>query len=248
MSPHSTSRARPPDRSAPPRSGAPRAPTAGGFAKLDRPAGLRDRVYDMVRDHLRHGFIGPDERIQELTLANQLGVSRTPVREALAQLAKEGLVQHARRGFTLPLLGEADVAAIYELRRLLEPHAASQAARTASPEEKQRIAAALAASRRAHAAGDAAGFIRANAAFRDALLAIAGNRYLIQAASLYGDHVVHLRNTTLRDAAVRAIVIEGLERLSAAIEAGDGAAAAAAMLWHLDNAERALRAVMGDAA
>ena len=243
MSSRSTPRARAAGRGAVQRAKSGPAP---GFAKLERPAGLRDRVYAMVRDHLRHGFIAPDERIQELTLANQLGVSRTPVREALAQLAKEGLVQPARRGFVLPMLGEAEIAAIYDLRRLLEPHAAALAARGASKEGGQRLAAALADSRRAYAAGDAAAFIRANASFRDALLALTGNRFLVQAVALYGDHVIHLRNATLRDGRVRAIVIEGLERIAAAIAAGDGAAAAAAMAWHLDNAERALRDVMGE--
>ncbi len=218
-----------------------------GFAPLDRPMGLRDRVYAMVREHLRHGAIAPEVRIQELTLANQLGVSRTPVREALALLAKEGLVRPARRGFVVPTLADSDIAAIYELRGLLEPHGVSRAAARATAAGLRRLRAALADSRKADVAGDAAAFIRANAAFRDAWLAMVDNAYLVRAVSLYDDHVNHLRIVSLRDAKVRAIVLQGLDRITARIAVRDEPGAAAAMRRHLGNAEAVLRAKMRDA-
>ena len=63
---------------------------------VDRPAGLADQVYTTLRDYLGSHVIRPGQRLQEAALALQLGVSRTPVREALARLESEGLI--ARRG------------------------------------------------------------------------------------------------------------------------------------------------------
>ena len=90
---------------------------------LDRPAGLGDQVYKTLRDYLGSHVIVPGQRLQEATLAVQLGVSRTPVREALARLESDGLIAADGRSFVVPVLSDADVDEIYELRALLEPAA-----------------------------------------------------------------------------------------------------------------------------
>ena len=90
---------------------------------LDRPGLLGDRVYVTLREHLCSGWVPSGQPLQEAALAAQLGVSRTPVREALARLASEGLLGSDGRSFIVPSLSEADVDDIYELRLLLEPEA-----------------------------------------------------------------------------------------------------------------------------
>jgi DNA-binding GntR family transcriptional regulator len=76
----------------------------------------------------------PSERINQEQIARELGVSRTPVREALHALAREGLVVlHPRRGAFVNVFGERDVSELYEMRELLEPHAAADACVRATP-------------------------------------------------------------------------------------------------------------------
>jgi DNA-binding GntR family transcriptional regulator len=214
---------------------------AAKLQALKRPEPLGDRVYATLREHLRAGRIATGQPLQEAVLAAQLGVSRTPVREALARLASEGLVEAEGRSFTLPALGVGDIEDIYALRFVLEPEALRLVA-ASRPDRK-----ALAPLRRAmedmavaHDAGDGAAFMEANYRYRDAWTALVPNKRLVRAIQLYADHVRYLRAFTLDDAAVRAVVLKGLKQLGAALAAGDGEAAAQAMRGHLDNARRIL--------
>ena len=208
---------------------------------LERPEPLGDRVYATLREYVRAGRVPTGQPLQEATLGAQLGVSRTPVREALARLASEGLVVAEGRSFRLPTLSVGDIEDIYALRFLLEPEALRLAA--ASRPGRAQLAPlrrALEDMATAHAAGDGAAFMGANYRFRDAWTALVPNKRLVRAIHLYADHVRYLRAFTLDDAAVRALVLKGLKRLALALAAGDGDAAAAAMRVHLGNAKKIL--------
>jgi len=208
---------------------------------LDRPIALADQVYQTLRDQLRTGRIGPSERLQEVAIATQLGVSRTPVREALARLASEGLVEADGRSFAVPGLTPEDLTDIYALRSLLEPEAVRLASeRAADPTLRKPLENALADAVVAHAAGDAEAFIAANTRFREAWLALVPNRRMVRAIGVYADHVRHLRVLTLADTAVRAGALAGMQQIASALCAGDAAAAGRAMLEQLERAKRAL--------
>jgi DNA-binding GntR family transcriptional regulator len=213
---------------------------------LERPEPLGDRVYATLREHLRAGRIPSGRPLQEAALAAQLGVSRTPVREALARLASEGLVVAEGRSFTLPTLTVADIEDIYALRFLLEPEALRLVA--ASKPDRTRLAPlrkALEDMAATHEALDGAGFMEANYRYRDAWTALVPNKRLMRAIQLYADHVRYLRAFTLDEPAVRAVVLKGLRQLTAALAAGDGEAAARAMRVHLENAKRILLEMTG---
>lgn len=208
---------------------------------LERPEPLGDRVYATLREYLRAGRIPTGQPLQEAVLAEQLGVSRTPVREALTRLASDGLVVAEGRSFTVPVLTLSDIEDIYALRFLLEPEALRLAA--ASKPDRKALAPLRAATEEmtaAHEAADGAAFMDANYRYRDAWTALVPNPRLVRAIQLYADHVRYLRAFTLDDAAVRAIVLKGLKQLTTALNAGDGAAAAKAMRAHLENARRIL--------
>lgn len=208
---------------------------------LQRPEPLGERVYATLRDYLRAGRIRAGQPLQEGVLAARLGVSRTPVREALARLASEGLVVADGRSFTLPSLSVGDIEDIYALRFLLEPEALRLVA-VSRPDRKALapLRAALEDMAVANEAADGAAFMEANYRFRDAWTALVPNKRLVRAIQLYADHVRYLRAFTLDAPAVRIIVLKGLRQLASALAEGDGEAAAQAMRMHLSNAKRIL--------
>jgi DNA-binding GntR family transcriptional regulator len=212
---------------------------------LDRPGLLGDRVYITLREHVCSGWVPSGRPLQEAALAAQLGVSRTPVREALARLASEGLLGSDGRSFIVPSLSEVDVEDIYELRLLLEPEALRQVAlRARDKAQMAPFREQLALMVAAHAENDAAAFTDANYRFRAAWLELIPNPRLLRAIELYGDHVRYLRALTLGDREVRTVVLNGLKRIAAALAAADGASASGAMRQHLLEAKRILRGAL----
>ncbi len=216
---------------------------------LDRPAGLGEEVYRTLREHLGGHVIRPGQRLQEASLAVSLGVSRTPVREALARLESEGLIAAEGRSFVVPVLSDADVDEIYELRGLLEPAALAQVARRAAPAAAlERIAAALRDAEAADRARDAGAFIEANARFHAAWHALVENRRLLRAIALSAGHVRYLRVLTLNNAAARKAALGGMRKILAALRKGDPAGATRVMIEHLQTARRHLRRVLDEIA
>ena len=209
---------------------------------IDRPLSLADRVYQTLREHVCSGSLPSGQPLREPGLAALLGVSRTPVREALGRLASEGLLDSDGRSFVVPSLSEADIDDIYELRLLLEPEALRQVAmRIKAGSQLRPLRDELAAMCAAHAASDAHAFMDANYRYRAAWLKLLPNRRLLRAIELYADHVRYLRALTLGDKETRSVVLKGLARLAAALSAGDAAAATDAMRNHLMEAKRILR-------
>ncbi len=209
---------------------------------LDRPGLLGDRVYVTLREHLCSGLVTSGQALQESALAAQLGVSRTPVREALARLASEGLLGSDGRSFIVPALSEADIDDIYELRLLLEPEALRQVAtRIGGKAQIAPFREQLSAMVAAHAENDVEAFMDANYRFRAAWLDLVPNRRLLRAIELYADHVRYLRALTLGSREIRTVVLNGLKRIASSLSAADGAGASAAMREHLLEAKRILR-------
>lgn len=96
----------------------------------------RDFVYAELRRRLMSGAFLPGERLREEHIANELSVSRTPVRSAIERLVSDGLVKHEeRRGAVVLGWVDRDITEAFELRMLLEPYAARTAAERATPEQ-----------------------------------------------------------------------------------------------------------------
>ena len=208
---------------------------------LERPAGLADRVYYQLRDNIGSHQIRPGERLQEVSLAAQLGVSRTPVREALARLESEGMIVVEGRGFVVPELTDADIEEIYQLRFLLEPAAASIAvAEVSSPTDLASMSLAVDDSVAAEKCGDFRAFLEANSRFHNAWRALVPNRRMSKLLDQYVGHVRFLRVLTLGDAGARKAALTGMKAIHAAFRKRDAEAAAAAMHKHLETAKHYL--------
>jgi len=95
-------------------------------------------LVDQVRDRILNGSVAPDRPIRQDALAAEMGVSKIPLREALARLEEEGLLtSQTNRGFTVRPLRAEEVEEIYALRMKLEPDMVALAARLANPTEQQ---------------------------------------------------------------------------------------------------------------
>ena len=223
----------------------PRAPKSP-LVPVERAASLGDRVYELLREYLRSGQVRWGEALREATLAARLGVSRTPVREALARLASEGLVEAHGRSFTVPSLAEEDIEDIYQLRVLLETEAVRQAAsRDDAAQGVAEVRRALEEAGAAHERGHAEGFIAANTRFRAAWLGLVPNRRLARTVNIYADHVRALAFLTLGDAARQKIVLRGMKDILRAVERHDGAEAVAAMKRYLAISRNAMLQAAG---
>lgn len=100
---------------------------------------LAEQLVDVVRDRILNGVVAPDRPIRQDALASELGVSKIPLREALARLEQEGLlVSQANRGFTVRPLSAAEAEEVYALRLKLEPEMIALAARTATAADQAR--------------------------------------------------------------------------------------------------------------
>ncbi|WP_365878090.1 GntR family transcriptional regulator [Bosea sp. (in: a-proteobacteria)] len=152
-------------------------------------------AYTRLMAMIRSGELRGGQRLREVELAEQLGVSRTPVREALRRIGSEGLAQNSPgRGLVVTEYDKQQVRELYALRAVLEGAAAGLATRHASPAE---IALMHEILERSVAALEAPGeMMRMNARFHSAIHEAAHNRYLAQALAQMSDALALLPGTT----------------------------------------------------
>ena len=146
-------------------------------------ASVVDLAYAAIRERILAGSLPRGARVHQEDLAVELGVSRTPVREALRRLAAEGLVEmHTNRGARVADLDRSGMRGAYEARLVIEPGAARLAALRQPAAPLAQMRAALARQRRIAASVHAA--FEANRDFHLALVAASGNPFLEQLARL----------------------------------------------------------------
>ena len=147
-----------------------------------RPASLHEEVATRLRHMVFERQLAPGQWVDELALARDWQISRTPLREALKVLATEGLVtMKLRRGAYVTEVSRDDVAQVYHLLGLLESDAAARVAETASAEDRHELARLHALLERQARQRDA--FFATNEQFHMALLQMAGNRWAVQVAT-----------------------------------------------------------------
>jgi DNA-binding GntR family transcriptional regulator len=204
-------------------------------------------AYQRLLDEIASGTLLPGTRLREAELANRLGISRTPVRDAIRQLEADGLVVHVPRvGATIRTLDYAEVMELYEMRAVLEGTAARLAARAASDVEIAELEALNEELRAAE--GDGLKSFALNKQFHRTLLDAARNRYLTRSVDSLEKTLLILGRSTLSESdRVREAVAEHAEVLDA-LRARDAARAEQVMRRHIEAAHRArlrqLRAVV----
>lgn len=191
------------------------------FPALPRPTTVKENVYRALRDRLTHGDLRPNQRIVEKDLTEQLGVSRTPVREALGRLATEGLLVATRRGYRVPEFTPQDIINLMEIRLLLEPEAARQAGANQSDVGIDEMRSAIREEIAAHGNGDINAFLKAHMHFRTAWMQRVNNPLLLEtlAKTMHSLHLI--RRWTMSDPVIRDVVMEAHRALLKAIERRD---------------------------
>lgn len=202
---------------------------------------LADDVYDAVLGLLMDQVIEPGARASIDGIARELDVSPTPVREALARLESEGLVvKKALRGYTAaPLLDDEGLRQLYEVRGILEPHAAGAAAArldAAGIAELEQLSHQMATSAEAAQAGadrfqDYRDFADRDAAFHHRIAAAAGNDLLLDGIVRLRSHLHLFRLYFVHGIAQHAV--EEHEAILEALRAGDVDGAREAMSAHI---------------
>ena len=203
-----------------------------------------ERVYAALCEAIRDGRLARGERIREEELARTLGVSRTPVREALHRLEERGLVANSRAGLVVAELSRSQTLELYAMREILEGSAARFAAQRASDAE---IAILRRLNRDFAAAADKPSVaVAVNRRFHQALYDAAHNRYLLQMLETLHDTLALLRDTTLAQPGRAQAAVEEHEAILAAVARRDLEAAEAAARRHIHEAQALRIALMAE--
>jgi GntR family transcriptional regulator, rspAB operon transcriptional repressor len=193
---------------------------------------LATQAYQSIRLALLHGQLQADVFHSENTIAQMLGISRTPAREALRQLETEGLIEILpQRGFRTRRISSAELVEFYELRRLLEAYVLRTLCQTIDDRSVRLLGHIL--ERQQLAAADVTEFMGLDEEFHLTMARMAGlQRTARIVASLRG--VLWLMGTRIVDTpSRRAEVVAEHEAILAAVERRDGPAAEAAVLHHI---------------
>ena len=206
---------------------------------IARPSGLAEDVYRRVRADIMSLKIPPDTRVSVDSLARELGVSQTPIREALSMLEANGLVskRHFAGYATSPRMDRAQLDELFEFRLLIESHAARKAAEAMADADKRALSSGETAP--SHDA-----FADMDTEFHRLIAQGAGNHLIADSLARLHIHV-HIFRACFRSEITEEAVHEH-DAIIAAIHASDGGKAEAAMRRHIERSYGRLRDFIKD--
>lgn len=204
------------------------------MSTLERGPSLTEQAAEALRARIVGGALQPGEPLSEIALAAELGVSKTPVREALMQLKRDGLVEiHPQRGTFVFTMTAEQVRQLSEIRGILETAALDLAMVRNRPVLVRRWAGIVGEMRAALKEGDAAEYRALDGAFHRTFVELADNAYLLDAFGTIASRVQALRNRLSLEAELnRSSFADHVAFLKLA-RAGDRAGAAALLTRHI---------------
>jgi len=197
---------------------------------------LREMVYDELKIQILTGVIVPGTRLMEIDLAENMGVSRTPIREAIRKLEKEGLVViEPRRGAYASQISTQDMIAILEVRQNMEGLAASFAAERISGDEVENLKKAFDNYNRAVQEGSTKDMIAHDTRFHRIIVEASHNKILVQMIEQLQELVLRFRYIYYDDFKRAEKMPKEHKDIMDAIIKGDGEAARIAADIHIDR-------------
>jgi DNA-binding GntR family transcriptional regulator len=209
--------------------------------KLDSYKPLRELVCEHIRQAIVDGTFSPGERLMEIQLAEDMGVSRTPVREAIRKLELEGfVVMIPRRGTYVANISIKDINDVYEIRTSLDVLAAGLAAERIEPEELQEMQRLLVEIGKAIEAGKLQDIIALDTEFHDVLYKASRNERLRNIISNLREQITGIRGISMKYPGRLLDTMEEHRVMVECIAARDPEKAQAAARIHLENAEHTM--------
>lgn len=202
---------------------------------------LRDVVFKTLRQAILTGELKPGERLMEIHLANQLGVSRTPIREAIRMLELEGLVTMIpRRGAEVAHITQKSLQDVLEVRRALDALAVELACERITESELTKLREACNHFAQVTKTMDATQIAKADVELHDIIVQAANNIRLKQLVSNLSEQMYRYRFEYIKDASKHEQLIKEHEIIFNAIAAKDKETAAQAVKTHIDNQEQSI--------
>ena len=206
---------------------------------LDEYLPLRDVVFNTLRDAILKGELEPGERLMEVALAQKLGVSRTPIREAIRKLELEGLVKMTpRKGAEVAQITRKDLSDVLEVRRHLEELAVELSCRKATDTELEELRRCQEEFKHKIESDDLTEMAVADVALHDVIYKTTGNNRLIQILNNLREQMYRLEY--IKDEHKRKVLVDEHQALIEAISARNVEAAKEAIRQHISNQEKTI--------
>lgn len=203
---------------------------------------LRDVVFHTLRDSILKGELEPGERLMEIHLANKLGVSRTPIREAIRMLEQEGLaVTYPRRGAQVAKMTEKDLQDVLEIRDALDELAAKSAIKNITPEAISELKETMTAFKEAAYRGDIREVAAADEKFHNIIYQAADNPKLLVIIHNLREQMYRYRYEYVKDNANYERILKEHEEIILGLEKKDAGYVRERMHAHLENQVEAVR-------
>lgn len=197
---------------------------------------LRDMVYKSLRKEILTGRINPGEHLLELEISSKLGVSRTPVREALRMLELEGLViMLPRRGARVSKITEKSMQDVLEVRESLDALCVELACERITAQEKEELRRACEAFEKAVATNDSRKIAEADVRFHDILMKAAKNDRLVDIEENLSQSMYRFRYEYINEGSGHDNLVAEHRRIYDSVINGDRIEAAAAARLHIEN-------------
>ncbi len=207
--------------------------------KADEYLPLRDVVFNTLRDAIVHGEFEPGERLMEVSLANRLGVSRTPVREAIRMLELEGLVvMIPRRGAEVARITEKDLKDTMEIRIALEELAVELACLRIDDAGKEKLKKACISFREAIGSKLVPAIVDKDVEFHDVIFEMSDNPRLVNLSKNLSEQFYRYRVVYVRDMSYHDKLVEEHDAITNAILLGDVVKAKEVMHKHIYDQEQ----------
>jgi DNA-binding GntR family transcriptional regulator len=209
---------------------------------------LRDLVYEAVRHAIEAGHFQPGEHLSEHRLTRQLGISRTPIREALRRLEADLWLERRRAGLVVASLSAQDIADLFAVKELLEVHAVRPAIQRIRPSQIAELRRINRAYRQACQAGMIERVVEHNLDFHRCLTELAGNRLLSSMADMLAERMRLLTPLLRSDPAMMVAAADDHDAMVDAIEQGQPDEAERHVRAHLQHASTSYTRQLGGAA